>query len=76
MPSLWPRLKNTQDPLLARAIIPATVNIHMVGDSITTPIGDVSLSPLVCPCRHFEYLMFVQVYMLIKFTIPGVLRSS
>lgn len=66
--------KNTQQPQLARAIIPATVNIHMVGDSLILPILAMGVlltfgSPLP---TLLQYLVFTQFFMLAKFAIPGV----
>jgi Na+/H+-dicarboxylate symporter len=70
--------KNTGDPEIARAIIPATVNIHMVGDSITIPI----LVVTVLLTYHYPfpslvaYLGFMQLFMLAKFSTPGVPGGS
>lgn len=70
--------KNSRDPEMARTIIPATVNIHMIGDSITIPIlimtvlltFDQSLPSFV------KYLGFLQFFMLAKFSVPGVPGGS
>lgn len=66
--------KNTQNPELARAIIPATVNIHMIGDSITIPILVVTvLLTFNFPMLTFkEYMLFLQFFLLAKFSAPGV----
>lgn len=66
--------KNTKQPELARAIIPATVNIHMIGDSIAIPILAMAV---MLTFGHslptfMQYLMFAQVFMIAKFAVPGV----
>lgn len=66
--------KNTGQPELARAIIPATVNIHMIGDSISIPI--LAMAVLLTfghPLPSFaQYLIFAQVFLIAKFAVPGV----
>jgi len=70
--------KNTGESVLARAIIPATVNIHMVGDSISIPI--VAMGVLLTfgqALPNFsQYLQFTQFVMLAKFAVPGVPSGS
>lgn len=70
--------KNTNDPEMARAIIPATVNIHMIGDSITIPILIFTvLLTFNYPFPSFAlYLGFMQFFMLAKFSVPGVPGGS
>jgi len=70
--------KNTNNPEMARAIIPATVNIHMVGDSITIPI---LIMTVLLTFDHslptfIQYLGFLQFFMLAKFSVPGVPGGS
>ncbi len=66
--------KNTQDPELSRAIIPATVNIHLTGDSISIPIlaMAVMLSFGHSTPDFMQYLVFAQFFMLAKFAVPGI----
>lgn len=66
--------KNTEEPTLVRAIIPATVNIHMIGDSIGLPLLAMAvLLSFGAPLPSFpEYLVFTGIFMLTKFAIPGV----
>jgi Na+/H+-dicarboxylate symporter len=70
--------QNTQNPEMARAIIPATVNIHMIGDSITIPILVMTvLLTFNFPLLSFmEYLVFLQFFLLAKFSAPGVPGGS
>lgn len=66
--------KNTQNPEAVRAIIPATVNIHMVGDSISIPI--IAMGVLLTFGHSLpsftEYLVFTQFFMLAKFAVPAI----
>jgi len=66
--------KNTQNPEMARAIIPATVNIHLLGDSLSLPILAMAI---MLTFGHSlptfaQYLIFTQFFMLAKFAIPAV----
>lgn len=66
--------KNTGNPELARAIIPATVNVHMIGDSIAIPI--LAMAVLLTFGHSLpsfmQYLLFAQIFMVAKFAVPGV----
>lgn len=66
--------KNTGEPEMARAIIPATVNIHMIGDSISIPI--LAMAVLLTFGHSLpsfmQYLLFTQFFMLAKFAMPGI----
>lgn len=66
--------KNSDNPALAKAIIPATVNIHMIGDSITvTILVMATLLTFGYNLPDFApYLLFLQFFMLIKFAVPGI----
>lgn len=66
--------KNTNNPVLSQAVIPATVNIHMIGDSMTIPVVIMAiLLTFGMPLPSFaQYFVFVQYYMLAKFAVPGV----
>jgi len=70
--------KNTQNPKMARAIIPATVNIHMIGDSIAIPIFAMSiLLSFGLSLPTFEqYLVFAVFFVLYKFAVAAVPGGS
>jgi hypothetical protein len=65
---------NTQNPLLARAVIPTTVNIHLIGDSIGIPIMAMAilltfgyeLPPLD------QYFIFAVFFAVSKFAVAAV----
>lgn len=66
--------KNTNNKDLSQAIIPATVNIHMIGDSIIVPI--LAMATLLTFGQSLptfaQYLLFTQLFMIIKFSVPGI----
>lgn len=66
--------KNTKNVEMARAIIPATVNIHMIGDSLSIPIlaMAVMLSFGHSLPDFWTYLIFTQFFMITKFAVPGI----
>jgi Na+/H+-dicarboxylate symporter len=66
--------KNTHDEHMSRAIIPATVNIHGVGNNITTPILAMAILIAfgVALPSFSNYLIFTYFFMLVQFAIPGV----
>jgi Na+/H+-dicarboxylate symporter len=66
--------KNTKDPVMSRAIIPATVNIHMIGDSLAIPILAMAiLMTFGYQLPNFnQCILFTGLFMLAKFAIPGV----
>lgn len=70
--------KNTENTELSRAIIPATVNIHMIGDSFAVPI--IAMAILLTFGQSLpnfaQYLIFTQLFMMAKFAIPGVPSGS
>ncbi|MGB0935254.1 MAG: cation:dicarboxylate symporter family transporter [Alphaproteobacteria bacterium] len=65
---------NTKDPNLARAVIPATVNIHMIGDCIGIPI--MALAIMVTydfPLPSLaEFLPFAMYFVIARFAVAGV----
>lgn len=65
---------NTGNPSLARVIIPATVNIHLIGDGIIVPIMALAiLMTFGIPIPDFmAYSSFVLYFVLAKFAIAGV----
>ncbi|MGI4852095.1 MAG: cation:dicarboxylate symporter family transporter [Janthinobacterium lividum] len=65
---------NTGDPEVARAIIPATLNIHMIGDSVTISIMVmVLMRTFGFECLTFyDYLVFTGYFMISKFAVAAV----
>ena len=66
--------KNSGHPSLVRAIIPATVNIHLVGDSIGVPILAMGvLLTFGYPMPDFStFLVFSGYFVLAKFAVAAV----
>ncbi|MFO1258475.1 MAG: cation:dicarboxylase symporter family transporter [Gammaproteobacteria bacterium] len=66
--------ENTQKPVAARAVIPATVNIHLIGDSICIPIMAIAL--LMTFGMGFPSLetfaIFTGYFVLAKFAVAAV----
>ncbi|MBX9704557.1 MAG: dicarboxylate/amino acid:cation symporter [Silvanigrellaceae bacterium] len=66
--------KNTNEPDLVRAVAPATVNTHLIGDSLAVPI--LALAILVsfnAPLPSFESYFIFALYLLVaKFAIAAV----
>jgi Na+/H+-dicarboxylate symporter len=65
---------NTGRPELVKAIIPATVSIHLIGDSIGIPIlGIAILLTFGYPIPDFStFIIFVGYFILAKFAIAAV----
>ncbi|OIO58681.1 MAG: transporter [Verrucomicrobia bacterium CG_4_10_14_3_um_filter_43_23] len=66
--------KNTGDPDKADAIIPITVNIHLIGDSIGIPIialGIIHSFGLPAPDMS-TYLIFATFFVIAKFAVAAV----
>lgn len=66
--------KNTRNPDLARSFIPATVNIHLIGDCFAIPIFAFAVlknfgspEPAI-----YEYLIFASYFILAKFSVAAV----
>lgn len=70
--------KNCENKEIAKSLIPATVNIHMIGDSIAIPILSFAvLKSFDLPFpSFFEYLIFVGFFVLAKFSVAGVPGGS
>ena len=70
--------RNTQSPETARAVIPATLNIHMIGDSIAIPIMVMVVLRTFgfAPLGFWEYVLFTSYFMIAKFGIIGVPGGS
>jgi len=66
--------ENTKNKALAQIMIPATVNIHHVGDSIAIPIlMAVALAMNgIEPMGYGTFLIFSMYYMVAKFGVPSV----
>jgi Na+/H+-dicarboxylate symporter len=66
--------QNTKDPALTKAVIPATVSIHLVGDSIGIPIMAMAiLATFNMPFPDMTtYLIFAVYFVLAKFAVAAV----
>ncbi len=66
--------KNASNPDLARSIIPATVNIHLVGDCFAIPILAYAVlkSYGLAEPAFLEYLIFAAYFVLAKFSVAAV----
>lgn len=66
--------KNTQNPLLSRLSIPATVNTHLVGDCFAIPIFAFAvMKNFGVPDPLFSsYLIFALYFVLAKFSVAAV----
>lgn len=66
--------ENTKNKALAQVVIPATTNIHHVGDSIGVPILIAVAYAMngLDPMSYSTYLLFTMYYMVAKFGVPSV----
>lgn len=66
--------KNAKNPDFARAIIPATVNVHLIGDCFAIPIFAFAVlkSFGVADPSVMEYLIFAAYFVLAKFSVAAV----
>ncbi|MDE3055728.1 MAG: dicarboxylate/amino acid:cation symporter [Verrucomicrobiota bacterium] len=66
--------KNSQNPDLARSIIPATVNVHLVGDCFAIPIFAFAVMKSfgVAEPHFLSYLIFACYFVLAKFSVAAV----
>ena len=66
--------KNTKDPVLVNAVMPISINFHMVGDTICIPIlAVIILNSFSCPLPSFSmYLFFGFCFVLNKFAGAGI----
>jgi len=66
--------KNAQNPDLARSVIPATVNIHLIGDCFAIPIFAFAVlkSFGIAEPSFFAYLIFAAYFVLAKFSVAAV----
>jgi len=70
--------KNVSDPEIARAVVPATVNIHLIGDGIAIPL--MAIAVMLTFGRSFpslsEYSIFAIFFILYKFGAAGMPGAS
>lgn len=66
--------KNAKDPEMAQAIIPTTVNIHLIGDCFAIPIFAFAvLKSYGVEAPHFaDYLTFALYFVLAKFSVAAI----
>ena len=66
--------KNTKDPVLVNAVMPISINFHMVGDTICIPIlAIIILNSFSCPMPTLStYLIFGICFVLNKFAGAGI----
>ena len=66
--------KNTKHMAVAQIMIPATVNIHHVGDSIAVPILIAVVLAMhgIPPMSYETFFVFSLYYMVAKFGVPSV----
>lgn len=66
--------KNTKNPEIVKAIIPATVNVHLVGDCFAIPIFAFAIlkSFGVIEPNLFSYLMFSIYFVWAKFSVAAI----
>ena len=66
--------KNAKNPVLAKSVIPATVNIHLIGDCFAIPIFAFAIlkSFGVAEPSITSYLIFSLYFILAKFSVAAV----
>lgn len=66
--------KNSNDPVIARSVIPATVNIHLVGDCLAIPVFAFAImkSYGVQSPDIFGYIVFCMYFVIAKFSTAAV----
>ncbi len=66
--------KNARNPDLARSVIPATVNIHLIGDCFAIPIFAFAVMKSfgVAEPAFLTYLVFAAYFVLAKFSVAAV----
>lgn len=66
--------KNSKNPDLARSIIPATVNIHLMGDCFAIPIFAFAVMKSfgIAEPSLTSYLIFASFFVLAKFSVAAV----
>ncbi len=66
--------KNANDPYIAQSVIPATVNVHLIGDCFAIPILAYAIlkSFEVTEPMLMSYLIFAFYFVLAKFSVAAV----
>ena len=66
--------KNARNPALAQSVIPATVNIHLVGDCFAIPIVAFAILKNygVTEPAFFDYLIFALYFVVAKFSVAAI----
>jgi Na+/H+-dicarboxylate symporter len=66
--------KNSKDPDIARAVIPATVNIHLIGDCFAIPIFAFAILKNfgVEQPEFLAYLIFAFYFVMAKFSVAAI----
>lgn len=66
--------QNAKDPALVRSVIPATVNIHLIGDCFAIPIFAFAILKNygVAEPSLLSYLVFALYFVLAKFSVAAV----
>ncbi|MBI2707124.1 MAG: cation:dicarboxylase symporter family transporter [Proteobacteria bacterium] len=66
--------KNTKNKAVAQFVIPATVNIHHVGDSVAVPLLIAAVYAIngFDPMSYSTFLLFSMYYMVAKFAVASV----
>ncbi len=66
--------KNTKNPLLTRLVIPATVNIHLIGDRFAIPIFAIAIMKNfgIAEPTFLTYLVFAFYFVLAKFSVAAI----
>ncbi len=66
--------KNSQSPELSRSIIPATVNVHLIGDCFAIPIFAFAVMKSfgLSEPAFASYLIFATYFVLAKFSVAAV----
>lgn len=66
--------RNSRDPQFTQLVIPATVNIHLLGDALSVPLMGLAILMLSgFPLPTFEsYLVFTAYFCLAKFSSTGI----
>lgn len=66
--------KNAHDPDLSKAVIPATINIHLIGDCFSIPILAYAIMKTfdIADPTLTEYLVFTVYFVVAKFSVAAV----
>ncbi len=66
--------KNSKDPELSKSVVPATVNVHLIGDCFAIPIFAFAvLKNFGAPePMFFSYLIFAFYFVIAKFSVSAV----